>query len=55
VYATPLGMHPDIRPSTFAVGVGDRLVFYTNGLLEARGADGDHLAAGPVFSSRVAV
>jgi sigma-B regulation protein RsbU (phosphoserine phosphatase) len=35
-YATPLGLHPDIRPSTFSVGVGDRLVFYTDGLLEAR-------------------
>ena len=35
-YATPLGLHPDIRPSTFLVGAGDRLVFYTNGLLEAR-------------------
>ncbi|MGO9668558.1 MAG: PP2C family protein-serine/threonine phosphatase [Streptosporangiaceae bacterium] len=35
-YATPLGLHPDIRPSTFTVGVGDRLVFYTDGLLEAR-------------------
>ena len=35
-YATPLGLHPDLRPSTFTVGVGDRLVFYTDGLLEAR-------------------
>jgi phosphoserine phosphatase RsbU/P len=35
-YATPLGLHPDIRPSTFSVGAGDRLVFYTDGLLEAR-------------------
>ena len=35
-YATPLGLHPDIRPSTFFVGTGDRLVFYTDGLLEAR-------------------
>jgi phosphoserine phosphatase RsbU/P len=35
-YATPLGLHPDIRPSTFTVGVGDRLIFYTDGLLEAR-------------------
>jgi sigma-B regulation protein RsbU (phosphoserine phosphatase) len=35
-YATPLGLHPDIRPSTFTVGAGDRLVFYTDGLLEAR-------------------
>ncbi len=35
-YATPLGLHPDIRPATFSVGAGDRLVFYTDGLLEAR-------------------
>jgi sigma-B regulation protein RsbU (phosphoserine phosphatase) len=35
-YATPLGLHPDIKPSTFTVGVGDRLIFYTDGLLEAR-------------------
>jgi sigma-B regulation protein RsbU (phosphoserine phosphatase) len=35
-YATPLGLHPDIRPSTFSVGAGDRLLFYTDGLLEAR-------------------
>jgi serine phosphatase RsbU (regulator of sigma subunit) len=35
-YATPLGLHPGIRPSTFSVGAGDRLVFYTGGLLEAR-------------------
>jgi phosphoserine phosphatase RsbU/P len=35
-YATPLGLHPDIRPSTFSVHPGDRLVFYTDGLLEAR-------------------
>ena len=35
-YATPLGLHPQIRPSTFSVNVGDRLVFYTDGLLEAR-------------------
>jgi sigma-B regulation protein RsbU (phosphoserine phosphatase) len=35
-YATPLGLHPDIKSSTFTVGVGDRLIFYTDGLLEAR-------------------
>jgi phosphoserine phosphatase RsbU/P len=35
-YATPLGLHPEIRPSTFTVGIGDRLIFYTDGLLEAR-------------------
>jgi serine phosphatase RsbU (regulator of sigma subunit) len=35
-YATPLGLHPDLQPSTFPVNPGDRLVFYTDGLLEAR-------------------
>jgi phosphoserine phosphatase RsbU/P len=35
-YATPLGLHPDIRLSTFSVRPGDRLLFYTDGLLEAR-------------------
>ena len=35
-YATPLGLHPEMRTSTFTVGAGDRLVFYTDGLLEAR-------------------
>jgi len=35
-YATPLGLHPDMRASTFTVSPGDRLVFYTDGLLEAR-------------------
>lgn len=35
-YATPLGLHPDMQPSTFTVHVGDRLLFYTDGLLEAR-------------------
>jgi len=33
---TPLGLHPDIQPSTFSVSAGDRLLFYTDGLLEAR-------------------
>ena len=35
-FATPLGLHPDIQPSTFSVSPGDRLLFYTDGLLEAR-------------------
>jgi phosphoserine phosphatase RsbU/P len=35
-YAAPLGLHPDMQPSTFAVHAGDRLLFYTDGLLEAR-------------------
>lgn len=40
VYATPLGMHPDPQPSTFTISPGDRLVFYTDGLLEARDRSG---------------
>lgn len=39
-YATPLGLHPDIQPSTFTISPGDRLVFYTDGLLEARNRAG---------------
>jgi hypothetical protein len=35
-FATPLGLHPDLRVSTFSVRTGDRLVFFTDGLLEAR-------------------
>jgi phosphoserine phosphatase RsbU/P len=35
-FATPLGLHPDIQSSTFSVRAGDRLLFYTDGLLEAR-------------------
>jgi Stage II sporulation protein E (SpoIIE) len=35
-YAPPLGPHPDLQPSTFTISPGDRLVFYTDGLLEAR-------------------
>lgn len=35
-YATPLGLQPDIQPTTFSVRPGDRLLFYTDGLLEAR-------------------
>jgi sigma-B regulation protein RsbU (phosphoserine phosphatase) len=35
-YATPLGLHPDLQTSTFTISPGDRLVFYTDGLLEAR-------------------
>ena len=35
-YATPLGLHPGLTASTFSVAAGDRLVFYTDGLLEAR-------------------
>jgi phosphoserine phosphatase RsbU/P len=39
-YATPLGLHPDIQPFTFSVNAGDRLLFYTDGLLEARDREG---------------
>lgn len=35
-YATPLGLHPGVQPSTFTVHTGDRLLFCTDGLLEAR-------------------
>lgn len=35
-FATPLGMHPDLHPSTYSVRTGDRLLFFTDGLLEAR-------------------
>jgi sigma-B regulation protein RsbU (phosphoserine phosphatase) len=35
-YATPLGLRPHMSASTFTVSPGDRLVFYTDGLLEAR-------------------
>jgi sigma-B regulation protein RsbU (phosphoserine phosphatase) len=51
VYATPLGLHPDLRLSTFSVRPGDRLLFFTDGLLEARDRAGqffrldDHLQA----------
>ena len=39
-FATPLGLHPDLRLSTFSVRSGDRLVFFTDGLLEARDRTG---------------
>jgi phosphoserine phosphatase RsbU/P len=51
VFATPLGLHPDLRLSTFSVRDGDRLLFFTDGLLEARDRAGrffplsDHLQA----------
>jgi len=35
-FAAPLGLHPDLRVSTFSVRTGDRLIFFTDGLLEAR-------------------
>ena len=36
LFATPLGLHPDLHVSTFSVRTGDRLLFFTDGLLEAR-------------------
>lgn len=39
-YATPLGLRPHIQPSTFTVSAGDRLIFYTDGLLDARDRSG---------------
>ena len=35
-FATPLGLQPDLHLSTFSVRTGDRLLFFTDGLLEAR-------------------
>ena len=39
-YATPLGLRPDLKPTTFSISPGDRLVFCTDGLLEARDGAG---------------
>ena len=36
VFATPLGLHPDLRLSAFSVRTGDRILFFTSGLLQAR-------------------
>ena len=36
VFSAPLGLHPDLHVSTFSVRTGDRLLFFTDGLLEAR-------------------
>jgi serine phosphatase RsbU (regulator of sigma subunit) len=41
-YATPLGLRPGFQPSTFSVSTGDRLLFYTDGLLEARDRAGHY-------------
>ncbi len=35
-FTPPLGLHPHLHPSTFSVRTGDRLLFFTDGLLEAR-------------------
>ena len=34
-FTAPLGLHPDLHLSTFSVRTGDRLLFFTDGLLEA--------------------
>ena len=39
-FTTPLGLHPDLQPTTFSVRTGDRLLFFTDGLLEARDRGG---------------
>jgi serine phosphatase RsbU (regulator of sigma subunit) len=39
-FSTPLGLHPDLHLSTFSVRAGDRLLFFTDGLLEARDGAG---------------
>jgi phosphoserine phosphatase RsbU/P len=39
-FATPLGMRPDLHLSTYSVRTGDRLLFFTDGLLEARDRSG---------------
>jgi len=36
VFAVPLGLHPHLHLSTFSVRDRDRLLFFTDGLLEAR-------------------
>ena len=46
VFATPLGLRPDLRLSTFSVRDGDRLVFFTDGLLEARDRAGRFFSLG---------
>jgi sigma-B regulation protein RsbU (phosphoserine phosphatase) len=51
VFGTPLGLHPELHLSTFSVRTGDRLLFFTDGLLEARDRAGrffrpaDHIQA----------
>ncbi len=40
-YTTPLGLSPDTLTQTYHVGPGDRLLLYTDGLLECRDSRGD--------------
>ena len=46
VFATPLGLHPGLHLSTFSVRDGDRLLFFTDGLLEARDRAGRFFSLG---------
>lgn len=61
VFATPLGLHPDLHLSTFSARTGDRLLFYTDGLLEARDRAGrffrldEHIQALRAASPQAAV
>src|SRR5215469_9598514 len=41
-YATPLGLQPGMQPSTYTVHAGDRVLFCTDGLLEARDRAGSY-------------
>src|SRR5690349_16553995 len=38
--ALPLGLHPTPMPTSTQLQVGDRVLFYTDGLIEVRAADG---------------
>ena len=40
-FASPLGLRPDLHLSTFTVRSGDRLLFFTDGLMEARDQAGE--------------
>jgi len=46
VFATPLGLNPNPHLSTFSVRTGDRLLFFTDGLLEARDQAGRFFSVG---------
>ena len=46
-FTAPLGLHPDLHPSTFSVRTGDRLLFFIDELLEARDRAGRFFPGGP--------